>query len=739
MTPPSHGNIIARPLADCIRDALSRHVVAADQAIALGSITQPGGNPYLNVDLLVRTAQDVGADAIHPGYGYLSENPVFSDAAKHAGLLFIGPNAVSMSTLGDKRSAKTYLRKHAPHVPLIPGFTGSGQAVSDFEEAAESIGYPIMLKASAGGGGKGMRIVRQSSDLREELERVQSEAARFFGSADCILEKYVEAGKHIEIQIIGDSHGNVVSLWERECSVQRRHQKVIEETPSPWLTPEKRQAMSDTAVQIGKLLGYENAGTVEFVFDVSDGNFYFLEVNTRLQVEHPITEEVTRLDMVALQLFVAAGGSLASLPVLDKIPQLGHAIECRLCAEDPQQTFYPEHGTIRLWKPAELPPSQQSIVRYETAVETGSNVSIHFDSMIAKIVVWAPTRAAAIAKAIAVLANTVCAGVRTNQLFLQSCLGHASFADPSYTTSFIPQNLETLLQSPYFAARAELASALPLAACYFLRVVARTLLSARPKLFADVRRGFRNQIFDPVAGQKNVVVLRNEDGGKQALLCLWRFNPQSDQVVEGHVTDLPASPDSSKSSSPTVMLSQKYNAVSNAIRSGVFSRAPHEALAIENCRAEVVTSPPHQSWICASLTITIDKRSFRAHFATESCDIGVAGRDQVGARQRVLCHIPQLGTWVDFSCYSVLGYFESMREDGASAVDRGKTAVAPMPCKVLSVLKSSGEAVKPGESVMVVESMKMEMTISLAAGGTFEALVNKDDAVEEGVVLCRVS
>lgn len=689
----------------------------------------------------MRTALDAGADAIHPGYGYLSESPAFSDAVKQAGLVFIGPSAASMSTLGDKRSAKAYLREHEPRVPLIPGFAGAGQAVSDFEAAAESIGYPVMLKASAGGGGKGMRIVRQRSELRDELERVQSEAQRFFGSADCILEKYVEAGKHIEIQIVGDSHGHVVSLWERECSVQRRHQKVIEETPSPWLTPEKRQAMSDTAVRIGKLLGYENAGTVEFVFDVADGTFYFLEVNTRLQVEHPITEEVTRLDVVALQLFVAAGGSLASLSILDNIPQVGHAIECRLCAEDPQQTFYPEHGTIRLWKPAELPPSQQSTVRFETAVETGSNVSIHFDSMIAKIVVWAPTRAAAVEKAIAVLANTACVGVRTNQLFLQSCLRHPGFADPAYTTSFIPQNLDTLLRSPYAAAWAELGPALPLAACHFLRRVARDLLTTRPTLFANVRRGFRNQPCDPVAGQKNIVVLRHDDGRKQPLLCLWRSHPQSTPtLVQGHVADLPAPP-ADDTASPALALSQRYNAVSNALRAGDYATAPAHTLAIADCHAEVVTSPAQNPWLRASLTLALNGRRFRAHLATESCDVGAAGRDQAAAPQRVLCHLPQLGTWVDLACYSVLGYFESVRaaEGAGAAVDRGKVAVAPMPCKVLSVLKQTGDAVKAGEVVMVVESMKMELTISLAAGGTFEGLVSKGDAVEEGVVLCRVS
>jgi acetyl/propionyl-CoA carboxylase alpha subunit len=293
----------------------------------------------------------VQADAIHPGYGYLSENANFADAVRNAGITFIGPSSSAMSSLGDKRSAKAYLRQHDSSIPLIPGVISSSQDPNELEKSAAEIGYPVMLKASAGGGGKGMRIVRDGSEFSDALQRTQSEAARLFGSSDCILEKYIESGKHIEIQILGDQHGNVISLIERECSIQRRHQKVIEETPSPWIDAKKRQEMCQAAVGVGKLLNYENAGTVEFVFDVDTGNFYFLEVNTRLQVEHPITEETTRLDLVALQIFVAGGGDLSTVAELSPMPQIGHAIECRLCAEDPSRDFYPENGTLRLWRP----------------------------------------------------------------------------------------------------------------------------------------------------------------------------------------------------------------------------------------------------------------------------------------------------------------------------------------------------------------------------------------------------
>jgi acetyl/propionyl-CoA carboxylase alpha subunit len=729
-----------------LRNGLSRHIVEADEAINLGHIDQEGGNPFLNINLLTATAVDAGADAIHPGYGYLSENAEFADAVRRAGLTFIGPSSAAMSTLGDKRSAKAYLRRHDPQVPLIPGFAGSSQDVSELEAAAGTIGFPVMLKASAGGGGRGMRIVRQRSHLRGELERAQSEAARSFGSSDCILEKYIEAGKHIEIQIIGDSHGNVVSLWERECSIQRRHQKVIEETPSPWLTPQKRLEMSNVAVRIGKLLGYENAGTVEFVVDVTDGSFYFLEVNTRLQVEHPITEEVTGIDVVSLQLFVAAGGDLTSLSILENVPQRGHAIECRLCAEDPQREFFPEHGTVRLWQPANAALPDLKDVRFETAIETGCQVSIYFDSMIAKIVVWAPTRSAAIDKMVKVLSRTVCAGVKTNQLFLQSCLLHEGFREPAYTTSFIPSNLQTLLRNPYLDPSAHLNRALPLVACLFLRNVGQYLLSApaaaaRP--FRHVRRGFRNQAFDAVNKHSDIVVTSGLSDKEETLLCTWTTprQPESAHLEEAKIGPLPSAEESldDDPGSTAPQVTARYNAISNALRSGAANQGQAYKVAIESCQAATATSPMCAPWIHATMTVSINGKLLRASLATESCDTGVAGTTQMGQGQRVMCHVPRLGSWIEFRCFNALSFCESIREvaEGGSAA-RLKTATAPMPCKVLSVLKNDGDEVRAGESVMVVESMKMEINISMSVGGSFEAMVRKHDAVDEGTVLCRV-
>ena len=324
--------------------------------------------------------------------------------------------------------------------------------------------------------------------------------------AIALLKNTLRQERILKFQIVGDSHGKVISLHERECSVQRRHQKVIEETPSPFLSAKQRQNMSAVAVQIGELLAYEGAGTVEFVVDAKDGSFYFLEVNTRLQVEHPITEEVTGIDIVSLQLYVAAGGRLDAFSFLQKVPQYGHAIECRLCAEDPARGFIPENGKIHLWRPSERQVNPRD-VRFETAVQDGTNVSIYFDSMIAKIVVWAPSRPSAISKMVKVLADTACAGVRTNQLFLQSCLLHSSFGDPSYTTSFIADNLERLLQNPHEPKSSEMVSFLSIIPQLVLTHFGSDAQFGNPRQpFGLVRRSFRNQRFDPVNLDTSVVV-----------------------------------------------------------------------------------------------------------------------------------------------------------------------------------------------------------------------------------------
>ena len=762
----NRGEIACRIIATCRKlnltsisiyadeDAKSRHVDDAHESINIGSINQDQGNPFLNVDLLVKVALKTRADAVHPGYGYLSENATFSDRVKQAGLIFIGPSSSAILTLGDKRTSKEFLREKKANVPLIPGFAGKSQNVQELEKEAEKIGFPVLIKASAGGGGKGIRIVHSRENLASELERAQSEAQRSFGSSDCILEKFIEAGKHVEIQIIGDSHGKVVSLLERECSVQRRHQKVIEETPCPWLSPDMRQRMSTAAARIGELINYENAGTVEFVVDVKAEKFYFLEVNSRLQVEHPITEEVTGLDVVSLQLFVAAGGSLADLPVLNQIQQSGHAIECRLCAEDPQRDFYPEHGPVRLWQPASSDLYNPRDVRFETAMKTGSSVTIHFDSMIAKIVVWGATRSIAIARMVTVLANTVCAGVKTNQLFLQSCLLHPAFRDVAYTTSFIPDNLTSLLQNPHSENQEFLQDTLSLISTAYLRTASATVNASGA--FRNVRRGFRNQHHDPVNVQTSIITLpeprqKSEDAtAKRPMVCIWHQNQgTSTSPHEIHISPLPSLQQVTKDTDPTTDDSQAatrkitaaYNTLSNALRSGSLTRnSPHTVSILHSTTPQLhhSTTSPSSNWQTSTVTLSIDSSKLTAHIATTS-PLAPSSATQTATGTTLLIHLPSHGISYTTTTFSPLSYIESLRTavTGGTGV-ASKTVLAPMPCKVLKVLKKSGEKVEGGEVVLVIESMKMEISINVAVAGELEVNVGEGDAVDEGVVLCRV-
>ncbi|KAL2848883.1 carbamoyl-phosphate synthase L chain, ATP binding domain-containing protein [Aspergillus pseudoustus] len=712
-------------------DSPSLHIQEADEAVNIGSIDTSPINPFLNADLLVQTAVAVGADAVHPGYGYLSENAIFADKVRGAGLIFIGPASNAMLTLGDKRAAKDFLREHAPDVPLIPGYRGSSQDPGELREAAAGIGFPVMLKASAGGGGKGMRIIREeeAAELDKELQRAQSEAQRNFGSADIILEKYIQSSKHVEVQILGDSHGTVLSFFERDCSVQRRHQKVIEETPCTFLTPETRQRMSDTALRVAKLIGYENAGTVEFVVDVVAGDFYFLEVNARLQVEHPITEEVTGVDLVALQLFVAAGGRLASIPELQGLKQIGHAIECRLCAEDPRRNFFPEQGKIHLW----LPLTQSRDLRYETAVQTGSSVSIYFDSMIAKIIVWAPIRALAIEKMVKVLAHTVCAGVRTNQLLLQGCLLHNAFSDPAYTTSFLPSNLDYLLAPPSLQYVSELHKYLPIVSSFVRRALGSQSASAR-RSFEDVRPQFRNQRFDRVNRHYDVVTtidwpFNAPESWPQTSVCLWQPQAPGVRSADAEQVSVLAVLHKDEESQESKMslargITNRYNKISQNLRgTGGVQEGSQYVVRLD-------------SWVIAhmnsyTLRLSVNGTTILAHVtATASSE---------SQSQTLLCHLPAVGAFAKVRVDTALSFIESTRvASAATSGEAQRTITAPMPCKVLSVLKQIDCPVKSGETVMVIESMKMEVTITASVDGKFQTSWKEGDAVEEGKVLCTV-
>jgi len=404
----------------------------ADMAIHIGP--SPVADSYLNQEKIIEAAKAVHADAIHPGYGFLSENAAFATLCKQNDICWIGPHPEAIHSMGSKSLAKKMMIEHG--VPTVPGYQGKDQSDTTLLEEATKIGYPLLLKATAGGGGKGMRIVREEKELAKAIQSAKREANNAFGDDELIIEKYIDSGRHIEFQIFGDKHGNVIHLHERECSIQRRYQKVMEESPSPIMSDELRQRMGTAAVNAAKALEYDNAGTVEFIYDDKSGDFYFLEVNTRLQVEHPVTEEITGLDLVQMQIESAMGVPLQFEQA--NIPRNGYAIELRLYAENPENNFLPETGIIHHFNAPEL-----NGFRLETSVGSGSEISIFYDPMIAKLIVHADNRLQAISKMKYVLEQLVCLGVTTNQGFLRDLMKHEKIKAGSYDTHFIQEEMNT--------------------------------------------------------------------------------------------------------------------------------------------------------------------------------------------------------------------------------------------------------------------------------------------------------
>jgi acetyl-CoA carboxylase biotin carboxylase subunit len=412
-------------------DKSALHVGYAEEAIHLGDSAPK--ESYLNTDKLIRAALDSNADAIHPGYGFLSENASFAEKVASAKLTFIGPSADSIRAMGDKAESKIRMRQAG--VPTVPGVEGL-ESKGDFESAAKEVGYPILVKAAAGGGGKGMRVVHAESELNEAIESSRREALHAFGDERLLLEKYVPNAHHVEFQVFGDQHGNLIHLFERECSVQRRHQKIIEEAPSPLLTPKLREEMGKAAVAAAKAVGYYNAGTVEFIVDPDTLKFYFLEMNTRLQVEHPVTELVTGIDLVHWQIRVAAGEPFP-FPQ-SHFTQRGHAIECRVYAEDPANGFLPSTGKLLQY----IEPRGPGI-RVDSGFTIGSEVTHFYDPLLAKLIVHAENREAAIQRMQAALREFIVHGVITNIDFLQAVLSHPDFANGQVTTRWVETNLES--------------------------------------------------------------------------------------------------------------------------------------------------------------------------------------------------------------------------------------------------------------------------------------------------------
>jgi geranyl-CoA carboxylase alpha subunit len=409
-------------------DAEAPHTRAADRAVCLGPA--PAAQSYLKAQAVIDAARAAGAQAIHPGYGFLSENAEFVDLCAQSGLIFIGPPAEAVRVMGDKRLAKE--RMLAAGVPCIPGYLGDAQNPQAFRDMARQIGYPVMIKAAAGGGGRGMRLVRQDQDLEAALEGAASEARNAFADGTLYLEKALFGSRHVEVQVLADAHGHCLHLGERDCSIQRRHQKVVEESPSPAVTEEIRRHLTSDALAAARAVGYVNAGTVEFLLDEA-GQYYFLEMNTRLQVEHPVTECVTGLDLVDLQLRVAAGEPLPFTQ--EDVTFRGHAIEVRLCAEDPAQDFLPCTGTLNSWSVPSMPG-----VRVDTGVANGQSISPYYDSMLAKIIAYGCDREEARRRLASALERSVITGVPTNKDFLARILRHPEFAAGRATTDFLSRN-----------------------------------------------------------------------------------------------------------------------------------------------------------------------------------------------------------------------------------------------------------------------------------------------------------
>lgn len=659
----NRGEIACRVIRTCRRlgirtvavysdaDADAQHVRLADEAHRIG-----GARPqdsYLRAEVILEVAQASGAEAIHPGYGFLSENADFAEAVEAAGIVFIGPKAASMRKMGSKAGAKQLM--HAAGVPVVPGYTGEDQSPDLLQREADAIGYPLMIKAAHGGGGKGMRIVRSSAEFLPNLESCQREARNAFGRDRVLLERYVEQPRHIEIQIFGDGFGEVIHLNERECSAQRRYQKVLEESPSPFLTPELREAMGAAAVLAGRAIDYQNAGTVEFIVG-QDGGFYFMEINTRLQVEHPVTEYVTGLDLVEWQLRVAAGERLPKAQ--HEIAQRGHAIEVRLYAEDPEAGFLPGSGKLTRLRL----PQPDAHTRIDGGVIEGDTVTIFYDPMIAKLIVHDEDRPRALARLREALAQCAIEGPKSNVAFLERLIRHPSVVEATIDTGTLDRDLEAFMPKPAPAAQARRAR-LAAATAALLQEEASTLAAAArsgdptsPWARAD---GWRLGH----AGQRRLVL---DDG--QARHTLIAHGSGGDYRIE--------------------------DADGGAV---------------------VVGARLHDG----ALSARFDGEAHRLRLDADGGS-GASSRLEVhdGERRWRFARVPA---------------YRPADEAGGGAGDR---ALAPMPGRIVLIKTQVGDRVVEGQELLVMEAMKMELTLRAPRDGEVaEIRVAAGDFVEADAAL----
>src|SRR5579871_1171658 len=615
-------------------DARARHVREADEAIHVGD--SPATASYLNIPALIEAARRSGADAVHPGYGFLAENADFAAACLEAGLIFIGPTPEAIRRMGSKREAKLLMQ--AAGVPTVPGYQGEDQSDATFISEADKIDFPLMVKAAAGGGGKGMRVVSEAEALPEALAAARREALSAFGDDTLILEQVIAPARHVEFQIFGDQHGQIIHLGERECSIQRRHQKIIEETPSTALTPELRQHMGEAAITVGRQIDYVNAGTVEFLLDEA-GNFYFLEVNTRLQVEHPITECVTGLDLVRWQIEVAEGRPLPLSQ--EEVRFSGHAIECRVYAEDPTNNFLPATGDILLWRE----PTGDG-VRVDAGIASGSAVSIYYDPMLAKIIAYGADRAEALRRMDRALSQTTLLGLRNNIAFLRRVLFHPEHIAGHLSTSFIEQHLSEQPDQFPTPAPAVLAAAL-----------ARELASRT----ADY---WRNNPNAPIRS---------------------RFSAENSEEIVVRLTP-------HRDGSFHTVLQQAGNETTHLIAPLDFA-APDLRFSLDGrvLHAIVVEAPQHRCWV-----------------------------------------------QVDGSAY-ILTWISPLPEPGEHREGQGSLR-APMPGNVRAVLATVGQQVRKGETLLLLEAMKMEHSIRAPYNGVITSIADQPGAmVQADAVLLEMA
>ena len=650
----NRGEIACRVAATCARlaiktvsvysdaDAQAKHVAVCDEAVHIGA--SPPKESYLRWERILDAALATGAEAIHPGYGFLSENEDFAQACADAGLVFIGPPASAIKAMGLKSASKQLMA--AAGVPLVPGYHGVDQDPALLQREADAIGYPVLIKASAGGGGKGMRAVDKPEDFAAALASCQREAINSFGDDAVLIEKYVQRPRHIEIQVFGDTQSNFVYLFERDCSVQRRHQKVLEEAPAPGLTPELRQQMGEAAVAAARAVNYVGAGTVEFIVEQRDGemSFFFMEMNTRLQVEHPVTEAITGLDLVEWQLRVAAG---EPLPLRQSELRIdGHAIEARICAENPDKNFLPATGKLQIYRKPACSSFERGAVRVDDGVREGDAISPFYDSMIAKLIVHGRTRAEALARLDTALAQTHVVGLHTNVQFLRHVVRSPSFALARLDTALIPRESAVLFKQE--------AVGLPLAAA---AVVAQTLADER---VLETRDPFSRR-----------------DG--------W-------------------SPYGTRSRSFSLLFhGEAVAAVLHYQRDGAL-------------RLKVGAVEDLLQWSLASegaLTLQFDRQRISARVY----------------RHRDVAHV--------FTARGAtqIGIVDTLAQAGAADAPAGNLT-APMPGKVVSFAVKVGDRVRKGQTLAVMEAMKMEHTIAAAADAVVKALLYlPGDQVAEGAEL----